>query len=109
MKGKDMPVRKPVSVKDEPITSFDEITPEFLAEKERQWEEVRLKELTMANLNKVGEEFHSLKRKAELAEQECRIRAMRAINLGYNKKDLADAMGVDSRTITKWTKGYENN
>jgi hypothetical protein len=99
-----MPVRKPVSVKDKPIKSFDEITPEFLAEKERSWEEVRLKELTMANLKKVGSEFHNLKRKSELAEQECRLRAIRAINLGYNKKDLADAMGVDSRTITKWIK-----
>jgi DNA-binding XRE family transcriptional regulator len=55
-------------------------------------------------LKKVGSEFHNLKRKAELAEQECRLRAIRAINLGYNKKDLADAMGVDSRTITKWIK-----
>lgn len=99
-----MPVRKPVSVKDKPIKSFDEITPEFLAEKERSWEEIRLKELTMANLKKVGSEFNSLKRKAELAEQGCRLRAIRAINLGYNKKDLADAMGVDPRTITKWIK-----
>jgi len=99
-----MPVRKPISVKDKPIKSFDEITPEFLAEKEKSWEEVRLKELTMDSLQKVGKEYHSAKEAYENLEQECRWRAIRAISLGYDKKELAKSLGVPVQTITKWVK-----
>lgn len=99
-----MPVRKPVSVQDEPITSFNEITPEFLAEKEKQWEEVRLKELTLAKLKSVGNEFHDSKLRYQQAEVECKIRVLRAVNLGYNKKELAEAMNLPVQIINKWIK-----
>lgn len=97
-----MSVRKPISVKEKPVTSFDQITPEFLAEKERHWEEVRMKELTLANLKEVGADYFKAKAIYDRAVFECKIRAMRAVNLGYDKKELADAMGVPVRTITKW-------
>jgi len=97
-----MNVRKPISVQDKPITSFDEITPEFLAEKERQWEGVRLKELTLTKLKAVGEEFHEAKIGYQQAEVECKIRVLRAVNLGYDKKELAEAMNLPVQTINKW-------
>lgn len=97
-----MAVRKPKSVIEEPITSFDQITPEFLAEKERHWEEVRLKELTLDSLNKFGKHYAKVKREYELTENECRVRAMRAINLGYDKKELAEALDVSVQTINRW-------
>ena len=99
-----MAVRKPVSVQDEPITSFDQITPEFLAEKEKQWEEVRLKELTLTRLKAVGEEFYSAKTRYQQAEVECKIRVLRATNLGYSKKELAEAMNLPVQTINKWVR-----
>lgn len=94
--------RKPISVKEEPITSFDQITPEFLAEKERHWEEIRLKELTLNSLNKVGVRYAKAKREYQIIENECRMRAMRAINLGYDKKELAEALDVSVQTINRW-------
>lgn len=99
-----MPVRKPVSVQEKPIVSFDEITPEFLAEKEKTWEDIRLKEITLASMKAVGEEYHSARTKHEQIEQECKWRAIRANNLGYDKKELSEAMGVPVRTITRWIK-----
>jgi hypothetical protein len=99
-----MPIRKPISIKEKPITSFDEITPEFLVEKEKTWEDVRLKELTLKNLQEVGEDYHDAKAYYDEVEQDCRWRAIRAISLGYDKKELSEAMGIPVRTITKWTK-----
>lgn len=102
-----MPVRKPISVEEEPITSFDDITPEFLEEKERTWEDVRMKELTIDSLKKAGEELSESRSRYERAESECKIRAIRAASFGYDKKELAEAMGVSTRTITAWTKGEQ--
>jgi DNA-binding transcriptional regulator YiaG len=99
-----MMVRKPKSVVEQPITSFDQITPDFLLEKERHWEDVMLKEITMNKLNELGQRRYDLIAELESTEAECRIRAIRAINLGFNKKELANLFGVTTQTITKWTK-----
>ena len=102
-----MVVRKPESVVEEPITSFDEITPEFLAQKERHWDEVRIKELTLNSLKKLGHRRQKAKRDYDLLDGESRLRALRAINLGYYKKELADALGVSVQTINKWIRETE--
>jgi len=99
-----MPARKPQSVIEEPITSFDQITPEFLAEKERQWDDVRLKELALNNLKKLGQDTQKAKREYNSLENESKLRAIRALNLGYDKRELAEALGVPTQTITKWAK-----
>lgn len=99
-----MVVRKPESVIEEPITSFDQITPEFLAEKERHWDDVRLKELALNNLKKLGQDTKRAKREYESLENESKLRAIRALNLGYDKKELAQALGVPTQTITKWAR-----
>lgn len=99
-----MPVRKPVSVKEKPIKSFDEITPEFLAEKEKTWEDVRMKELTLASMKKAGEKYNQTKSDLEKSQFDCQMRAIKAFHLGYDKKELAEAFGVTVHTINKWTK-----
>ncbi len=98
-------VRKPLSVVEKPIKSLDEITPEFILEKERHWEEVRIQELIFERLKSLGSELASLEDQINNVLLECKIRTMRAISLGYDKKDLAAAFGVDIRTINKWAKG----
>lgn len=104
-----MVVRKPGSVVEEPITSFDEINPEFLAQKERHWDEVRIKELTLSNLKKLGYRRQKAKKDYDLLDRESKLRALRAINLGYNKKELADALSVSVQTINKWIRETKKN
>jgi DNA-binding transcriptional regulator YiaG len=81
---------------------LEEITTEKLIEIEQEVQNVRMHDLTMRQL----EELSDQKQIAEMAlsdiERECKIRCMRAHQLGFTKAELARIFKVTSNTITKW-------
>jgi len=88
--------------------TLDEITPEKLIEIETEVQNSRLVDLTIANLKSIGSRRHELRQALVDIENECRARALRAIGVGVNKKQLAEYFGVSPATINSWTKGISD-
>jgi DNA-binding transcriptional regulator YiaG len=85
---------KPIKIKD--------ITPEKLIEIEEAAENLRIHDMTMQSLQKISklrEEALSYYYDIEL---QCKIRAFRAIDLGFSKAEIARTFNVTTNTITKW-------
>lgn len=95
---------------------LEEINADLLLKIENEREELRLKELTNANLKKVGEQLKEAKKylaevknSLSLLETRCAIKAVRALNMGYTEKELAETIGVSVRTINKWVNNERKN
>jgi DNA-binding transcriptional regulator YiaG len=81
---------------------IEDITPEKLIEIEEAAENLRIHDMTMQSLqeiSKLREEALSYYYDIEL---QCKIRAFRAINLGFSKAEIARTFNVTTNTITKW-------
>ena len=81
---------------------LQDITPDALNDIDIKRDNVRLGELTLSSLQEVAKERKEALQLFNGIELECQVRAMRASSLGFSKAELADALGVDVRQITKW-------
>jgi len=81
---------------------LEEITPEKLIEIEQYAQEVRLEQLTLAQLKEISEQREVAIATLSQIEMDCKMRAMRARSLGFSKAELARIFNVNNNTITKW-------
>lgn len=81
---------------------IEDITPDLILDLEQQAEETQLKNLTMKALSDLSDKRESFIEALQKTELECKIRAMRAHNLGFSKKELSEIFNVTTREITKW-------
>lgn len=85
---------KPLKLKD--------ITPDKILELEKHAENVRLHDLTFAQLQELSQRRKIAEATLSETEMECKLRAMRAHSIGFSKAELSKIFDVPSRTITKW-------
>jgi DNA-binding transcriptional regulator YiaG len=81
---------------------IEDITPDLILELQKQAQELRLVELTRSSLIERSIRRQSLIQELGEAEINCKIRAIRAYDLGISKKELAEIFNVTTREITKW-------
>jgi len=80
-----------------------EISPEKLAQIDREIMDLRIQDLTLASLNKIAKERQGTIDKLSKIELQCKVRVMRAMSFGsFSKKEMADIFGVTTQQITKW-------
>jgi len=84
---------------------LEEITPEKLVEIDARAENVRLQQLTLAQLTELSKERSTAELALQELEWDCKIRAMRAYSLGFSKAELARIFNVPANKIKKWVEG----
>jgi DNA-binding transcriptional regulator YiaG len=82
--------------------TLGEITPEKLEEISEKLQDMKLVEVTMTNLQKVAEERKLAEQRFNEINTDAQIRAIRAHNLGFSTKEIADIFGMTTRQVTKW-------
>ena len=82
--------------------TLEEITPEKLEEISEQLQNIRLMDLTLASLQKVALERDEAAQAFNEINLDAQMRAMRAYNLGFTKKEIADIFGMTTRQVAKW-------
>jgi hypothetical protein len=87
---------------------LEDITPDALSDIHVKRDNVRLGELTLSSLEEVARERKEALQLFNNIELECQARAMRASVLGFSKVELADALGVEVKQITKWIGSGKN-
>jgi DNA-binding transcriptional regulator YiaG len=94
-------------MKDSPLkVTLDEITPEKILEIEEYLLNERLADLTRNNLIELGNYRRMIKAHSENVEGSCKLRAIRASNVGLSIKEIADTLGYSTTTIKKWVTVY---
>jgi len=81
---------------------IEDITPDLILELEQQAEETQLRNLTRKALSDLVNKRERLTDDLQKVELQCKIRAIRAHNLGFSKKELSEIFNVTAREITKW-------
>jgi|AntRauMFilla1563_2_1112583.scaffolds.fasta_scaffold00341_8 hypothetical protein len=82
--------------------SLQDITPDYLIDVEVKRDNVRLGELTRNSLLEISQERREIIQLLGAIDLECQARALRASSLGFSKVELAEALDVEVRQITKW-------
>ena len=82
--------------------TLGEITPEKLEEISEKLQDMRLVEVTLENLQKVARERQLAEQRFNEINTDAQMRAIRAYNLGFSKKEIADLFGMTTRQVTKW-------
>jgi DNA-directed RNA polymerase specialized sigma24 family protein len=82
--------------------TLGEITPEKLEEISEKLQDMKLVEITMANLQRVAEERNLAEQKFNEINTDAQIRAIRAYSLGFSHKEIADIFGMTTRQVIKW-------
>jgi hypothetical protein len=81
---------------------LEDITPEKLEQIDNQLQDLRLTDLTLNALKKISKKRKDAFEHLASVEAECHFRVLRAYNLGFSKRDLADIFNVTTRQIGKW-------
>lgn len=81
---------------------LDELTPDKIMEIEKHAQEVRLEQLTLAQLTELAEQREVAMTTLSQIETDCQMRAMRAHSVGFSKAELARIFNVNVNTITRW-------
>lgn len=81
---------------------IENITPEKLVEIDEAAKQLKLKDMTMHSLAELADQRESAIAHYRQIELQCRTRALRAVNLGFKKSEVAKIFNVTSNTITKW-------
>jgi hypothetical protein len=69
--------------------TLEEITPNKLDEIDEQLQNIRLRDITMASLNKLAERRKRAEQELINIDAEAQMRAMRAHLIGFSSKDIA--------------------
>lgn len=81
---------------------IEDITPELLVDLEQRAASIRLEQLTLSQLDELSKQREVAISTLDELELECKMRCIRAINLGISKAELARIFNVTPNTIKKW-------
>jgi DNA-directed RNA polymerase specialized sigma24 family protein len=82
--------------------TLGEITPEKLEEIGERLQDLKLVEVTTSSLKRVAEERKFAEQRFNEINTDAQIRAIRAYNLGFSKKEIADIFDMTTRQVTSW-------
>lgn len=85
----------------EPI-KLEDITPDKILEIEEYAQQVRIEQLTLAQLRELSDKRQELLQQLAETDIDCQLRCMRAHTLGFSKSDLAKIFNVPASVIKKW-------
>ncbi len=88
------------------MVMMNETTFDILDKYDDNAEAKRLIVLTENELNDLGRAYQAQKELLSVVELRCKLRAHRLANMGQEPKDIARLFGVDTRTVSKWLKGF---
>lgn len=81
---------------------IEDITPEKLIEIEEAAKNLRIHDMTMQSLQEISQLREQALAHYYDIELQCKIRAFKAIKLGFSKAEIARTFNVTTNTITKW-------
>ena len=81
---------------------LEEITPEKLIEIDRELEDIKIGDLTLASLKDLARSREEAINHLNSIENNCKFRAMKATQLGFTKIELSKIFNVTPNTIKKW-------
>ena len=81
---------------------LEDITPDLLIKIDQEKAEEKISDLTLASLRELAAQREEAIVYLEVVEAECQMRAMRAYDLGFKKKDIAEIFNLTTSQINKW-------
>lgn len=86
------------------MIALEEITPEYIAQLEQEKNEYHLDQLVRESVVELADQYHNIKYQFNLIETNCKIRAMKLVEIGWDLKDIAELFGVRVTTVRRWVK-----